>query len=135
MIRPLLRSFFYTAAALWLISALSGGGIIFQKVPETFVIAALALSIANHFVRPFLNILLLPINLMTLGLFRWVTGIILLYAVTIVVKGFQIRAFDFSGFVWQGLQLPAVHLVGIPALVAVALLLSIITTFLYWLSH
>lgn len=134
MIRPVLRSFFYTGAALYLVSGLSGGGIVFTRGFETFLIATAALSVANHFVRPFLNILLLPINLMTLGLLRWVSSIILLYIVTLVVKGFRIVAFDFSGFATQGITIPELHVTGFVALLVVSFLISFISSFLYWLS-
>ena len=135
MIRPVLRSFFYTAAVLWIVAELSGGGILFEGGIETFLIAAAALSVANHFVRPFLNILLLPINLMTLGLLRWVSSIILLYVVTLLVNGFKINAFDFSGFIFQGLSIPEVHVTGFLALLVVSFLISFLSSFLYWLSH
>lgn len=135
MIRPFLRSFFYTGTALGLITVLSGGGIAFDRGIETFVLATVALGIANHFIRPFLNILLLPINLMTLGIFRWVTNLIILYVVTTVVQGFRILYFDFAGFAWQGILIPEIHLSGFLALILISFLTSFITSFLYWLSH
>lgn len=134
MIRPILRSIAYTAAALWFTSELAGGGIVFTEGLKTFLFATLALSLANHVVRPFLNLLLLPINLITLGVFRWVTSVILLYTVTRFVPGFTITTFDFAGFIYQGIVIPEIHLAGFAALLIVSLILSFISSFLFWLA-
>lgn len=135
MIRPIFRSFFYTAAALWIVGILAGGGIHYARGLETFFVAAAALSVANHLVRPFLNILLLPINLMTLGLFRWVASALLLYGVTMIVSGFAIKTFNFAGFSSQAFVIPPIFLTGIAAFIFVSFLISFISSFLYWLAH
>ena len=134
MIRPILRSFFYTGTALWVVASISGGGINFAKGPETFLMAALAISIANHFVRPILNILLLPINLLTLGLFRWVTNVLMMYAVTLVVPGFLISSFNSQAFALGGLVIPEIHIAGIGAFLLISFLISFLASFLYWLA-
>lgn len=134
MVRPLLRSFVYTGAALLIVNSLSGG-LHYAKGAETFVLASAAISIGNHFVRPFLNIILLPINLITLGLFRWVTSVLMLYVVTKLIPGFSISSFDFNGFAWQGIIFPEIHLTGILALLIVSFVISFISSFLFWLSH
>lgn len=135
MIRPILRSFVYTAAALWVVTELSGGGVTYSRGTETFLFSAAALSLANHLIRPFLNILLLPINLVTLGLFRWVTSVILLYIVTLVVPGFVISAFNFPGFAGEGVVLPELHLAGLGAFFAISFIISFISSVLFWLAH
>ncbi|MBI3290610.1 phage holin family protein [Candidatus Microgenomates bacterium] len=134
MIRPILRSFVYTGAALGLVALISGNGINFSRGPETFLMASLAISIGNHFVRPILNILLLPINLVTLGLFRWVTNVLMIYAVTIVVAGFQIGAFNSKAVTIQGITIPEIHLAGIAAFLVISFLISFVSSFLYWLA-
>lgn len=135
MIRPILRSFVYTGAALWIITQVSGGGIKYALGLETFILAALAISIGNHFVRPVLNILLLPINLITLGVFRWVTNVLMLYAVTVIIKGFSVVYFNSSAVAFQGISIPAINLTGIAAFLLISFLLSFISSLLYWLSR
>ena len=134
MIRPILRSFVYTGTALGLVSAISGGGINFARGAETFLMASLAISIGNHFVRPILNILLLPINLLTLGLFRWVTNVLMMYAVTLVVPGFSIGSFNSQTAALQGITIPEIHLAGIGAFLLISFLISFLASFLYWLA-
>lgn len=135
MIRPFLRSILITGVSLWAAAQLAGGGIVFAQGFTTFALSTVAASIGNHFIRPLLNILLLPINLITLGAFRWVTNVIMLYLVTLIVPGFHIMFFDFGGIAWQGISIPAFHLGGIGALLAVSFVMSIISSILLWLSH
>ena len=65
-------------------------------VVETFwsaLIAALVLGLVNAVIRPFLLILTLPINFLTLGLFTFVINALMLLLVSHIVKGFTITNF------------------------------------------
>lgn len=57
------------------------------------VVGALVLSLANWLVRPILDWITLPINLLTLGLFSVVVSALILMIVAAVVRGFAIRGF------------------------------------------
>jgi uncharacterized membrane protein YvlD (DUF360 family) len=48
------------------------------------LIAAAILALANAILKPFLKILLLPLNVITLGLFGWFINVIILYLVTMI---------------------------------------------------
>jgi putative membrane protein len=54
------------------------------------LIAALVLGILNAIVRPFLLLLTLPINLLTLGLFTFVVNGIMLLMTGSLVRGFMV---------------------------------------------
>ena len=90
--------------------------------------------ISSLLVKPLINILLIPVNLVTFGLFRWVSSAIALYIVTLVVPGFSIIGFDFAGWASKWIDIPAFAIPpGILAFIAVSFLLSIITSLIYWL--
>lgn len=131
--KTLIRSFLINVFALWLISQIAGG-LIFAKGNETLFITAAALGLFNLFIRPLINILLLPINILTLGTFRWLVNVITLYLMTLIVPGFKISGFHFAGFAYQGVVIPALDLGPILALVAISFLLSFIAGFLSWLA-
>lgn len=57
------------------------------------LIAALILGILNIVIKPILQILTLPINLLTLGLFTLVINAILLEVVAWLIPGFSIASF------------------------------------------
>lgn len=73
------------------------------------VIAALVLGIVNAFIRPFVLVLTLPLNIVTLGLFTLVVNALMLYIVAAVT------ALDISNF-WSAF-------VG-------ALIIAVVSTFL-----
>jgi len=128
-----LRLFFINLFSLWLaVQVLSG--VSFTDGFQTLAKAAVALTIINFIIRPLIKILLLPINLLTLGAFRWLVNVISLYLVTIIVPQFNINSFYFSGFNYQGFTVPAVQLTAFWGLVVTSFLISLTATFLLWLA-
>jgi putative membrane protein len=59
----------------------------------TALITALILGLVNAFIRPFLIIITLPINILTLGLFTFVINGLLFWFVASFVKGFEVGGF------------------------------------------
>lgn len=56
-------------------------------------VAAIVIGIANTFIRPFLQIITLPISLVTFGLFALLINVALLYGASLLVPGFEIKNF------------------------------------------
>src|SRR3989338_4884607 len=84
MKRPL-RSFFIHLLAIWLISKYLGG-IDYGNNPQFLALGALALTAADMLLKPLLNLLLFPFNLVTLGFFRWISNVVTLYIATTLVR-------------------------------------------------
>jgi len=61
--------------------------------PITAIVVALVLGIINTFLRPFIILITLPINIFTLGLFTFFINGFLFYLVSKIVKGFVISGF------------------------------------------
>ena len=57
----------------------------------TIFIAGIVLTLVNFIVKPILKLLTLPINIITFGLFAGVINIGLLWLVTWLVPGFEIK--------------------------------------------
>lgn len=109
-------------------------GVYLQNLPQTLLLAGVGLMISSLLIKPLINVLLIPVNLVTFGLFRWVSSAITLYIVTLVVPGFSIIGFDFAGFTSKWIDIPALALPpGILAFIAVSFVLSIVTSLIYWL--
>ena len=64
-------------------------GVVVSNV-TTALIAAIVLGFLNAFVRPVLQILALPITILTLGLFYFVINILMIYLAAAIVDGFAI---------------------------------------------
>jgi len=127
-----LRSFVFNLIALWLVAQFIQG-VSFVGGYQTLLLAALALTLVNLLVRPLIKLLLLPINLLTLGAFRWLVNVITLYLVTLLVPQFKISGFLFPGFTYQGFIVPAIYLTSFWVYVLSSFFLSLITSFLFWL--
>ncbi len=61
----------------------------------TALVVAVVLGIVNMFIKPIINILALPINLLTLGLFSIIVNGLLILLVASLVPGFQV-----AGILW-----------------------------------
>ncbi len=132
MIKKILRHFIVNTFILYIVSQIASG-LYFEKGIETVIIAGAGLTVASLLAKPIINLLLLPINLITFNLFKWVSSAIALYLVTLVVDGFKITGFVFAGLTSQWLDIPSINLGGFLAYVAFSFIFSLFASFIYWL--
>lgn len=130
--RSIIKHFIIDSVSLYMIS-LVVSGIVFAKGLETLLLAGLVLMLTAMVVKPIINLLLLPINLITFGLFKWVAYAITLYLVTLIVPGFKLMDFYFKGISSVWFTIPAVSLTGILAFVAFSFLISFVSSVVYWI--
>ena len=107
-------------------------GVNYSDGYKTLALAALTLTAANLILRPLVKILLLPINLLTLGAFRWLIGVATLYFVTLAVPQFTVTSFLMPGFDYQGFIMPEVYLGTFWAFVTASFTISLTATCLLW---
>jgi uncharacterized membrane protein YvlD (DUF360 family) len=130
--KRILRHYTLDTFSLWVLSHIASG-IIFERGTQTLLISGVALTGVFFLAKPVINILLLPLNLVTFGLFRWVSSAVVLYLVTLIIKDFKIIHFSFAGFSSKWIDIPEIYLKGFLAYIAFSFILSLITSFLYWL--
>lgn len=133
MIRLLFRTISINLLGIYLASQILNGIIVYVGGISTLFMAALVIAVVNLFVRPVINLLLLPINLITLGMFRWVSNLVTLFFATRLIPNLQIQAFDFSSRNIFGIILPSIHFSAFMAFVVATITLTITFHFLYWL--
>lgn len=108
------------------------------RIDETlkvYVIAAVTLSLLQTLVRPLLELILLPVNLLTLGMFRWVSSVAVLWLMVKIVPGISVLPYHFAGFSSRGIVVPAMDLTAFWSVVVSAFLLSSISSVIDWLTH
>lgn len=132
--KRIIRAFAIYAIILWFLATYVGG-IKFGNDPKILLSGALALTLAELFLKPIINLLLLPFNLVTLGVFRWVSNGLMFYIATLLVPGFLITPFTYPGFSSNLFIIPSVHLGLVGAYIFLSFALSIITSFVFWLVH
>lgn len=130
--KRVLRHFVIDTFSLWVISQIAEG-LVFENGIRTLALAGVGLTLSSLLAKPVINLLLFPINLITFGLFRWVSSAIVLYLVTLFVKDFKIVSFNFPGLYSVWIDLPPLTLSGIVSFIAFSLLLSIVSSFIFWL--
>jgi putative membrane protein len=133
MLRLLFRSIFINLIGIYFCSQILSGVIIYFGGYQTLLLAALGISAANLVVKPIVNLLLLPIHLITLGLFRWVTNMVTLYLVTWLIPNLQIHAFVFPGADLRYLVIPQISFSAFGAFIITTLVLTATFHLLYWL--
>jgi uncharacterized membrane protein YvlD (DUF360 family) len=118
--------------SLYLVSQITSG-LNFVGGITTILITGAYLTFVNFFAKPVINMLLLPLNLVTFGIFRWVSSAIALYIVTLLVKDFKVGFFHFAGFENKWFNIPTLHFEGILAFIAFSLVLSVLISVLVWI--
>ena len=104
--RSLIVKIIATMVSFYITASLVAG---FKIEPtwQSYLIAALIFLLFNLLVSPLIKLLLLPINLLTLGLFRWITQVLVIYLFDILYTGITISSYYFAGFSSSILALPA----------------------------
>lgn len=128
----ILKYFVIDTVTLYIVS-LNIRGMSFDGGVKTLLLAGVVLAIAQFLIKPLINLLLLPINLLTFGLFKWVSYAVTLYLVTLLVSGFKITEFYFSGLSSYWFSLPVISLSGIFAFVAFSFLISTVSSIISWI--
>ena len=77
---------------------------------QAILMASIVWLLLNKIVKPIIKLLLLPINLITLGLFSWLVSVITLFLLQYLIVGINLQPFYFTGFSYQGFVIPAFHI-------------------------
>ena len=133
MIKRFISVFVIESVALYLVSQIASG-LMFTRGIQSLIVTGVALALASFFVKPIINILLLPINLVTFGVFKWVSHAVTLYIVDLLLAEFAVNSFKFAGLSSKYIDMPPINLPsGIPSYLAFSLTIAAITSIIYWL--
>lgn len=103
------------------ITAIFMPGISYNHELGTLIFTAIVLGIANTFIKPVLVLILLPINIVTLGIAGLFTNALLLFIVTLIVPAFNIIPFN---ILWGS---TTIHIPLIAAYIITSIVLSFIS--------
>lgn len=97
------------------------------------LIVSLAFMGANILLIPLLKILLLPLNLLTVGLFSWLANVLGLYFLVTIMPFFKVSSFYFPGGNYDGFAIPSFNLSPFLVVIVASFLIGFIHHFLNWL--
>lgn len=101
------------------------GGFQIEQTWSAYLIASIVFVVFNFVLAPIIKLLLLPINLLTLGLFRWLTNVLILYIFDLLYDGLRISSYIFNGYTSPIISLPAGNVNLFWVLVLSSLLMSL----------
>lgn len=113
-----------TAASFYLAGYFLAG-VHLDSTWSAYLIASLVFVVFNFVLSPIIKLLFLPINLLTLGLFRWLTNVLVLYLFDLVYDGISIVGFTYPGLTSSVIALPSGYLSLFWVLVIASLLMSL----------
>ncbi len=131
-LQKIIKYFALTAISLYL-TTLVVPGLTIKEGAKNIIIATVVLTLLNIFVKPIIKLLFLPVNLVTLGMFRWIINIIILYLFTLVTPEVSISGFALNTIPVIGGLLPHIFLNRFFATIIVSLVLSCSQNLLHWL--
>jgi len=102
----LLITLFLNVFALMVVSYLVPG-LHFDSL-WTITVAAVVIGVINTFFKPILQILFLPLSIVTFGITAFLINVVLLWGVSYIVPGFEIE--NFMTAVWGSLVLSLISL-------------------------
>ncbi|MBU1084996.1 MAG: phage holin family protein [Candidatus Beckwithbacteria bacterium] len=83
-------------------------------------------TLINYLVKPIIKLFLLPINLITLGLFRWIANVLVLIVLTNIVSTVSIVSFTFPSISQGGFTTPEFYINKTVSYILTSFLLSLI---------
>lgn len=102
---------------------------------ETLFVGGAALALMFLVLKPILNIVSFPINLLTLGLFSIVTNALILYLMTVFIGGVVVSPFSYPSINQFGFVSPQIHFNIYFAYIFTAFVVSLIESVLTWLME
>ena len=132
MFKKIIKHYSVDTFSLWAISGVAEG-MVFEEGTRTLLLAGVGVTAVSLFAKPVINLLLFPLNLVTFGIFRWVSSAIVLYVVSLLVKGFGISFFKYGGFTSKWIDIHALHFNGVLSFIAFSFLFSLFASVVYWI--
>lgn len=130
--KTILRAVFLNLVTLYLVSLFFPGLKIEQSV-IVFLSAAIVWTFLNKIIKPLIKLLLLPINLITLGLFSWVVNVLTLFLLQYFIKGVLVTAFVTPGFEFNGFVIPTLHFSLFLSFILTSIVLHLTHMIVVWL--
>ena len=132
--KTLLRNVLVYAFILFLLTKLIPGVHINQGYMP-YVIGGVVLTLLNLFIKPILNIVSLPMNIITLGLFSLLINTAILYLFTIFVTDIQITSFTYEKMDAFGFVIPQTFFNTFFAYLYTSFVILIIDKSIQWLRR
>ncbi len=130
----ILRNLVLNMAAL-MITAHFVPGLIIEGGIKGLTIGSIAFMVANLLLTPFLKVVLLPLNILTLGLFAWLSNVLTLYLLVSFVPTFKLIPYTFEGSAIGVVSIPPYQMSAFHVAIASSFVIGLIIHLTHWLFN
>lgn len=131
--KTIVRKVFLSSLSLWFTTLITTGLVVKDGI-LTFIVAGFVLYLLQRVLKPILQLVTLPINMLTLGLFSLVINAVTLFVLTLIVPQVKIVPFVFPGYNLAGFVFPRLSFNELGAFVVIALVLTVVKRTMEWLT-
>ena len=131
--RKLLRGFITNALVFFILSRFTS--LIHYTSLESLLSAALILTLVFYLAKPIINLLWLPINLLTLGLLSWVPTTLILLLTLILTPGFSFHPLTLPRTQLGVYVIPNIHFDSISSAIILTWAYLLLKRFIRWVTY
>lgn len=132
--RSLLKKFSIITLSLFLLTQIIPS-VTITGTWKDYLIASVFLSIFILIVLPIGNILIFPLNILTLNFTSWILAIVIIFIWSAVTPNVHIAPWNFPGLPIGPVSFVKTSMPGWEVIIVSAILLTLIRKFLEWLLH
>ena len=129
--RSLLKKYLIIFVSIYLIGSLDLGLLVSTDNQEIFFAAVVLFLML--LVKPFIDALMLPINLLTLNLSNWLLFISFVFVWSVITPGVKFIAFNFPKVILASVQISSMMIPYWFSVILMSLLLVLTIKFLNWI--
>lgn len=100
---------------------------------KNFLLASAALMLSNIFLKPLFSLILIPVNLLTLGGISILLNLAVVFVLIYFLPQFTISPFDFTGLTFEGFVVPGRSFSYIQTVFLFTALITIHQKILHWI--
>lgn len=135
--KHLIRNILIAIISIYLLSIINGG-FSYSGDYRTLLLAGFVMFFLDTIVEPVLNIIFIPINFITAGVFKWIIAVALFYALIYFVPAVHLSSWLFPGYILAIPRLPVFHIPSYnftfwPNLVLLSFTYNFVSGILKWL--
>ncbi|HVT01720.1 MAG TPA: phage holin family protein [Patescibacteria group bacterium] len=130
--KPILRTIFTNTLSLFIVSSMFSGLQITGGFGSILYIGAW-LSVLTLVLDPIVKVIILPLNILTLGLLSFLTTLVSLILIAFFYKNLHVTNFVFSGFSFLGINIGQISFSGFLPIIAISATIYFLNKLIGWL--
>ena len=123
--KKFLKNSLLNSFSLYFVASINPGLIIPSDI-YLLIWAGMIFTLINFFVKPIIKLFLLPINLLSLGLFSWIANVLILVVLTQINPAIKIVSFTAKAYSQSGFLIPALSVNLVFSYILTSFLLSLV---------